>query len=68
MVPLSLTTSCESTVSLVSEASVESVKLRFNGRPHEEVTSSAAITGASGELDRDDSIADNTFLKGGVML
>ena len=29
-VSLSITTSCESTVSLVSEASVESVELRFN--------------------------------------
>ena len=30
-VPLSITTSCGSIISLMSEASVESVELRFNG-------------------------------------
>ena len=67
-VPLFITTSCRSIISLVSEASVKSVKLRFNEQPHEEATSSAAITEVSEELNSDDSVADNAFLKGGVML
>ena len=67
-VSLSITTSCRSTVSLMSEASVKSVKLEFNGQSYREATSSAATTEISGKLNSDDSIADNTFLKGGIML
>ena len=63
-----MTTFCESTVSLMSEASVKSVKLGFNEQPYEEATSFTAITEVSEELDRDDSVADNTFLKEEVML
>ena len=65
---LSITTSCKSIISLVSGASVKSVKLEFNEQSYREATSSAAITEVSGELNSDDSIADNTFLKEGVML
>ena len=67
-VPLSITTLCRSNISLVSEASVKSVKLRFNEQPYKEVTSFTATTGISEELNSDDSVADNTFLKEGVML
>ena len=67
-VSLSITTSCRSIISLMSEASVKSVKLRFNKQSYEETTSSAAITEVSEELNSDDSVADNTFLKKEVML
>ena len=65
---LSMTTSCRSIISLTSEASVKSVKLEFNEQPYKEATSSTATTEVSEELDSDDSVADNAFLKGGIML
>ena len=67
-VSLSITTFCESIILLASEASVESVELGFNGQPHKEATSFTATTGISGKLNSNNSIADNTFLKRGVML
>ena len=67
-VPLSITTLCRSIISLMSKASVKSVKLRFNRKPYKETTSFTATTKVSEELNSDDSVADNTFLKGGVML
>ena len=67
-VSLSITTFCESIISLMSEASVESVKLRFNEQSYEEATSFTAITGVSEKLNSDDSITDNAFLKRGAML
>ena len=67
-VSLSMTTSCRSTVSLASRASVKSVELRLNGQSYKEATSFTATTGVSEELNSDDSITENTFLKRGVML
>ena len=68
VVSLSMTTSCRSIISLMSEASVKSVELGFNEQPYKEVISFTATTEVSEELNSDSSIADNTFLKGGVML
>ena len=67
-VSLFMTTSCKSTVLLMSEAFIESVKLGFTGQPYEKTTSFTATTEVSGKLDSDDSVVNNTFLKGGVML
>ena len=52
----------------MSEAFIKSVRLRFNEQSYKEATSFTAITEVSEELNSDDSIADNTFLKGEVML
>ena len=52
----------------MSEASVESVKLEFNEQSYKEAISFTATTEVSGELNSDDSVADNTFLKEEVML
>ena len=53
---------------MASEASVKSVKLGFNKQSYKEVISSTAITGISEELNSDNSVADNTFLKEEIML
>ena len=68
---LSITISCKSIKSLVSEVSVKNVELnslRFNRQSHKEATSFSAITEVSEKLNSDSSVADNTFLKRGVML
>ena len=67
-VSLSVTTFCESTVLLMSEVSVKSVKLRFNEQSYKEATSSTAITEISEKLNSDSSVTDNTFLKKEIML
>ena len=62
-VSLSITTLCRSIISLMSEASVKSVELRFNEQPYKGATSFTATTEVSEKLNSDNSIADNTFFK-----